>query len=95
MRTTLTLDADVANMLRELSVKSGESFKSTVNRALRKGLAGEAPREKRPFRLVSKPMGLQSGIDPAGFNKLTDDLEAEAVVESTRRTRGKSASLRA
>lgn len=95
MRTTLTLDADVANMLRELSVKSGETFKSTVNRALRKGLAGEAPREKRSFRLVSKPMGLQPGIDPAGFNKPADDVEADTVVESTRRTRGKSASVRA
>ncbi|MFL6201419.1 MAG: hypothetical protein ACJ76J_19790 [Thermoanaerobaculia bacterium] len=41
MRTTLTLDEDVAGQLRELSRHSGESFKEVVNATLRKGLRGE------------------------------------------------------
>lgn len=30
-------------------------------------------------------MGLRAGHDPAGFNQLADDLEAEAFLETTRK----------
>lgn len=38
MRTTLTLDPDVASMARRLQKKRGLSFKAVVNEALRQGL---------------------------------------------------------
>ena len=38
MRTTLTLDADVAAMLRRMQQAHGRSFKAVVNDALRQGL---------------------------------------------------------
>jgi len=51
MRTTLTLDDDVAVELRRLREKRGEAFKDTVNRALRAGLTvlsgGGKPRRAR------------------------------------------------
>ena len=41
MRTTLTLDEDVARQLKERARRSGESFKEVVNSVLRQGLVHE------------------------------------------------------
>jgi len=56
MRTTLTLDEDVAAALRHLALATGRSWKEVVNEALRLGLArqrGEAvadePYATEPF----------------------------------------------
>ena len=38
MRTTLTLDADVAALLRRMQESDGRSLKAVVNDALRRGL---------------------------------------------------------
>ena len=40
MRTTLTLDPDVAAMARRMQQTSGGSFKAVINDALRLGLRG-------------------------------------------------------
>jgi hypothetical protein len=56
VRTTLTLDDDVANLLNKEARKSGEPFKQVVNRFLRLGLtAGKRP-VRKPF--VVKPIKL-------------------------------------
>ena len=51
MRTTLTLDPDVAAMLKKAVAKGDATFKDVVNIALRKGLnpAGAAAAPKRRF----------------------------------------------
>lgn len=78
MRTTLTLDEDVAKQLRELSRRSGESFKEVVNATLRKGLGGAkgAPRLPR-FEVKPKACGFRPGIDVLRLNQLNDELELE------------------
>lgn len=43
MRTTLTLDDDLAVLLRRKARESGRPFRDVVNDALRAGLAGSAP----------------------------------------------------
>ena len=69
MRTTLTLDDDVASLLKKEARKSGEPFKQVVNRYLRLGLtAPKAPRRK-PFKV--KPWDLQ--LPP--FKKVEELLE--------------------
>jgi hypothetical protein len=56
VRTTLTLDDDVASLLNKEARKSGESFKQIVNRFLRLGLtASKQPTRKR---FVVKPWKL-------------------------------------
>ena len=40
MRTTLTLDDDLAVMLRQEAEASGRPFRDVVNQALRRGMAG-------------------------------------------------------
>jgi hypothetical protein len=81
MRTTVTLDKDVEQLLRGAMHRGRRSFKETLNNAVRAGLAAKAAHPP-PGRFVVKarPMGLRTGLDPAGFNKLVDELEADGVM---------------
>jgi hypothetical protein len=67
MRTTLTLDRDVAAALERLRKARDRSFKELVNEALRRGLKelGSRPAPRRTFRTQSTDLGrpLLSGID--------------------------------
>jgi hypothetical protein len=88
MRTTVTLDRDLERMLRETAVRTRRPFKKVLNDTLRAALEGQARLEAgEPFVVKAKPMGLRTGLDPAGFNRLADDLEAEAFLETTRKLR--------
>lgn len=84
MRTTLTLDDDVARRLKEIARSSQRSFKEVVNDAIRRGLAvGAGPlTDPDPFLVQPKACGFRSGIDPTKLNQLYDDLEAERSLES-------------
>ena len=55
MRTTLTLDPDVAAMLKKRVAKGDVSFKEAVNDAMRKGLTAEAIAQKPKKRYVVEP----------------------------------------
>jgi len=78
MRTTLTLDEDIARQLRELSRRSGESFKEVVNTTLRKGLGGAKSSSRLPrFQVKPKACGFRPGIDVLRLNQLNDELELE------------------
>jgi hypothetical protein len=68
VRTTLTLDDDIAGLLKKEVRKSGDSFKQVVNRVLRLGLTAKQP-SRKPFRV--KPMSL--GLPP--FTKVEELLE--------------------
>jgi hypothetical protein len=59
MRTTLTLDDDVAARLEQLRKQHGSSFREIVNQALRRGLREMAapPRPPRPYRTPSVDLG--------------------------------------
>ncbi len=79
MRTTLTLDDDVAEALRNLARSSGRSFKAVVNDALRRGLSAGArpPEEQAPFSVRPHTSGFRAGVDVGKLNQLVDDLELE------------------
>lgn len=86
MRTTVTLDRDVEQVLRETAARTHRPFKKVLNDTLRVGIehsTGVGPAE--PFVVEARPMGLRAGYDPAGFNSLADDLEAEAFLETSRK----------
>ena len=88
MRTTVTLDKDVERMLREAMHRSRKGFKQTLNAAIRAGLGRKTARTtNRPVVIKARPLGLRPGLDPAGFNRMADDLEMDAVLEK-RRTEG-------
>ena len=78
MRTTLTLDPDVAQQIRERMVNRNLSLKTVVNEALRAGLAKTRNRAKAPlFKVEPHSFGFRPGIDPHKLNQLADELEAE------------------
>jgi len=58
VRTTLTLDDDVAVKLRAEARKCGEPFKQTVNRVLRTGLNVQAQAATLPpYRIKARSWG--------------------------------------
>lgn len=77
MRTTVTLEADVAAKLKALSHRQQTSFKATLNDVLRRGLAAQSSPVGRRQRFVVKAHagGFRSGIDPDRLNQLLDELE--------------------
>jgi hypothetical protein len=86
MRTTLTLDPDVAARLDFEMRRSGEGMKSVVNRALRLGL-GMTDKPMRPerFEVVPHDLGFRTGIDLDRLNQLVDELEAEETARKLAR----------
>ena len=66
MRTTLTLDDDLAEAPSRAARLSGRSFKAMVNDTLRRGLAqsGSEPGALEPFVVEPQSCGWMPGIDP-------------------------------
>jgi hypothetical protein len=90
MRTTLTLDPDVARMIEEEAHRQHKPIKQVVNEALRRGLAPQgAARSRKRFRVTPHVTALRPGIDRASFNQLVDELEDDAVVDKARAGAGK------
>jgi plasmid stability protein len=81
MRTTLTLDDDVAAALEKKADRSGRSFKDVVNEMLRAGLeAGLVSPSPRRYRLRPAHMGeAVPGIDIDKALRLAAGLEDEEV----------------
>jgi len=77
MRTTLSLDDDVAVRLKAETRRTGKSFKETVNDYLRLGLntTQKAPRHK-PFRIRARDLGrLRPGLSLDSTSDLLEQLE--------------------
>lgn len=86
MRKTVTLDPDVALLLRAAMRQTGQSFKFTLNHAIRKGLAGVLPEgNDPPFFVKPKAMGTRLGIDPTRWQEFADELAIDAFVELTQK----------
>jgi plasmid stability protein len=76
VRTTLTLDDDVAAKIRAEARKSGRSFKQIVNEALRDGLLAKQSRKKLPpFKVKARPLGLRPGLNYDKISELIEEAE--------------------
>lgn len=86
MRTTLTLDPDVAARLEHEMRRSGLGMKALVNRALRVGL-GMTDKPVQPARFTLEPhaFGFRAGVDLDRLNQLADELEVEETARTARR----------
>ncbi len=81
MRTTLTIDDDVAARIEERRRTNGQSLKQVVNQLLREGLrSSERQPEARRYRTKTHKLRLRSGFDAARLNQLVDELETEERV---------------
>lgn len=74
-RTTLTLDDDVAANLQREARRSGRSFRSVVNDAIRAGLRARERRELEPFEVQPFNLGLRPGYSLDSISELIDRLE--------------------
>jgi hypothetical protein len=74
VRTTLTIDDDVARLVQEEVRRSGESFKGTVNNLLRRGLTASRESEPRK-RFVVTPIAMNLDLGTR-YEKVEDLIEA-------------------
>lgn len=76
MRTTLTIDDDIARLVEQEVQRSGESMKGTVNRLLRLGLAAsKKPEKRKPFKVKARPLGIRPGLSYDSIPELLEKIE--------------------
>jgi hypothetical protein len=77
VRTTLTLDEDVAAKLKSLARRSGLAFRQVVNDTLRRGLAqAPASRARAPFTVEARDLGrLRPGLSLDNVAELIEQVE--------------------
>ena len=81
IRTTMTLEPDIADALKRRAKRTGQPFRRNVNEVIRLGLLAEKSRPSRSYRI--KPLslgGVAPGIDLDRSLRLADALEDEAQV---------------
>ena len=78
VRTTLTIEPDVEQILLREMRRTDKSMKAVVNDALRVGLGmrGKPPRP-RPFKVQPHAFAFKPGGDVDGLNQLVDKLEVD------------------
>ena len=86
VRTTLTLDPDVAEKLKRLAHQRCATFKETVNDVLRRGLSAPlGGRRRKKFVVVPHRSAFAPGVDPLRLNQLADELEVQDFIEKMKR----------
>lgn len=85
MRTTLTIDDDLAAIIEREGRRKGMTFKELINSTLRRGLECEEIRGA-PTKVKTRPhnFGFKGGIDLDKLNQLADELEAEEFVKANK-----------
>jgi hypothetical protein len=73
MRTTVTLDPDLAAKLKRVARERGVSFDEALNTSVRRGLrSAEAP---RPYRVPARRLGVKPGIDLDRALRIAGEME--------------------
>lgn len=80
MRTTITLDDDLAAQLRRLARETGRSFKHVVNDALRAGLLPQPAASGEDPGFATYPLGLRVEINLDKARHLAAELEDDEIV---------------
>jgi plasmid stability protein len=77
MRTTLTLDDDVAAKLKAEARRAGRPFRDIVNETLRNGLATRRPiAARQSFKVVARDLGhLRAGLSLDNVADLIEQVE--------------------
>ena len=76
MRTTLTLDDDVADAVKTEARNSGKSFQAVINDLLRAALhLRRKHRAIPPFKVNARSLGVRPGLDYDRIADLVEQLE--------------------
>jgi hypothetical protein len=76
MRTTLTIDEEIAERIRKEVRLGKRSLKAVINDALRKGMGLEKAKPSKPYRVKAHSSAFAAGVDAGRLNQLADELEA-------------------
>jgi len=74
MRTTVTLDPDIAAKLKETARQRGISFKEALNTSVRRGFENERGAAE-PYRLPTRRLGAKPSVDLDRALGLAAELE--------------------
>jgi hypothetical protein len=74
MRTTVTLDPDVAAKLKQIARERDISFKEALNSSVRRGVERSEAKPK-PYRLRTRRLEARPGIDLDKALRLAGELE--------------------
>jgi hypothetical protein len=80
MRTTLSIDDQIAKALKDLAHRSNRSFKEVVNETLRAGLLAKGARKAKPY--VVRPAALGGPMPGINLDKalaLSDAIEDQEL----------------
>ncbi len=75
MRTTLSLDDDVASLLEKESRRSGVSYKEVINRILRLGLMAANRPARKAFAVKPRKLGSLSAVTYDNVEQFIEHLE--------------------
>lgn len=83
VRTTVAIDDDLLEKLKEAANKRREPLTKIVNETLRRGLSAQRARatSRTPFRVDTFESSFRAGIDPLRLNQVLDDLEVHRANE--------------
>lgn len=84
VRTTVTLDEDVAAAVKRVAQERGLSFKEALNTAVRAGLRSGPPNGRR-YRMPSRDLGLRPDTDLTKALQLAGGLDDEEREQDLRR----------
>ena len=81
VRTTLTLDDQLAKELKDVAHRAGKPFKQVVNETLRNGLNPKRTRvAAKPYRLATVSLGgVRAGVNLDKALSLADSIEDEEI----------------
>ena len=85
MRTTVTLDPDVAASLKRLMRERDTTFKALLNATLRAGL-GQQPGVAKPFKIKARSWGTRPGVDFRKALQVADAAEDQDTIRKWERT---------
>jgi hypothetical protein len=80
MRTTVTLDDDVAAKLKEEARRRKTSFKEVLNGSVRRGLQAGTSDAAKPYRISPQPMRARPGVDLDRALALAGELEDAEIL---------------
>jgi hypothetical protein len=79
MRTTLTLDDDLARQLKDLARERDVPFKQIVNDTLRTGLNGS--QKRKPYKMKpARDLGISEVFDTVKLLQLSGELEDQEIL---------------
>lgn len=79
MRTTVTIEPDIAERLKQRALEQETSFKATLNETLRRGLRENRSSDRKPFVQETSDMG-RPRFDLGKANHLAAQLEDEEII---------------